>query len=68
METGERPEQGANPPVVVEDDRHEAQRLIAEYGRQAPQYLVDRMQSALRADDDAGARRFDRISKLIQLG
>lgn len=44
----------------------EAARLRLAHGPRAEQHLVDRMQHALRAGDEAAAQHCDRVLRLLQ--
>lgn len=46
--------------------RKEVDRLRLTHGPHAEQYLVDRMQEALRGGDEEAARHYDRIMKRLQ--
>jgi hypothetical protein len=49
------------------DDWIKAQQVIAAHGRLAAQHMVDLIQGALRAEDEATARGYEHVLRMIEL-
>ncbi|USU06869.1 hypothetical protein NF699_09485 [Sphingomonadaceae bacterium OTU29LAMAA1] len=56
----------ANDPFGLSlDEEAEALRLEAIHGSSLPQWMADRLQAAIRADDSNQIERYDRISRYL---
>jgi hypothetical protein len=52
--------------IEVSDSQGLANHLIALHGRRAPQHIVDLMQRAIRASNDAQAFELERTLRLVE--